>query len=124
MDKLRNQFVKIAGHRKVSEKIGSHPFQCKTEINNVDEIRKQSGKINKVKKCANKNLVYLMISEPEGDAVEKDNGKIDNEDRSDIETQADEEYPHNLAETEIGKILQIEEIEANPGKKKEEQHNQ
>jgi hypothetical protein len=55
-----------------------------------------------------------VISESEGDGVKKDNGKIDNEDRCDIKTQANEEYPHQFAGTEIGKILQIEEIEANP----------
>jgi hypothetical protein len=65
-----------------------------------------------------------MISEPEGDAIKKKNRKVDNEDCSDIETQTNEENPHHLTETEIGKILQIEEIETNPGKKKEKQYNQ
>ena len=49
-----------------------------------------------------------MVPELKGDAVKKDNRKIDNKDRRNIETQANKEDPHHLAEAEIGKIVQIE----------------
>jgi hypothetical protein len=65
-----------------------------------------------------------MVPELKGDAIKKNNRKIDNEDRRNIETQTNEKDSHNLAETEVGKIMQIEEIEADPGEKKDDQYNQ
>ena len=65
-----------------------------------------------------------MVSELKRNAVKKDNGEIDNKDHGNIETQAKKKDPHHLAKPEVGEIIQIEEIEKYPGKKKEEQHNQ
>ena len=124
MDELGNQLVKIAAHWKIGKYISCQPFQRKTEIDKIYEIHQQSGNIHYVEKGTDKTLVYLMISEFKRDAVKKDNGKIEDEDRWNIEAQANEEYPYHLAETEIGKIMQVKQIEADPGKKKEDQNNQ
>ena len=120
MDKLGNQLIKIATYRKVGENIGCHPFQCKTEVDKVDEIQHESHNIHKVEEGIDKSLVNLMIPELKGDTVKKDNREIDNEDRRNIETQANKKDPHHLTETEVGKILLIEEVETDPGKKKDD----